>query len=126
MMEYYELDRELYQDVFIEFLESMGFSNYGYYEYNRDLGKDFDDEINKKWINSDGDFENDVFSVTSYCWCDVDGGCQRCHKPNFHYKPTDFRLSWYKYPLRGNSCNKKITSDEFLKIINHCRRSFYE
>lgn len=44
-------------------------------------------------------------------------------KPNFNYKPSDYRLKWYKYPLRDSYANKKISLAEFRIIINECIRS---
>jgi len=41
-------------------------------------------------------------------------------KPNFHYKPTDYRLKWYKYPLRDSYANKEVTVTEFARMIDHC------
>ncbi len=118
--EHHELDRELYGEPFAMFLDYMSFAHYGNYEGNR-----YDELREKGWFNKDDDFENDVFSITPYCWCDL-MGCERCRKPNFHYKPTDFKLYWYKYPLRGNNCNRDITAEEFLKIINQCTESFFQ
>lgn len=40
--------------------------------------------------------------------------------PNFHYKPTNFRLDWYKYPLRDSYSNQKIGLKEFKKMIDAC------
>ncbi len=118
MSEYHSLDRGLYGEPFAMFLEYLDFDDYGYYEG--------DDEDVKKHLDENGDYSNDIFSITPYCWCMTDGGCDRCHRPNFQYKPTDFRLTWYKYPLRGNDCNREITAEEFLKMINHCSESFYD
>lgn len=49
-------------------------------------------------------------------WC-------RCDQPNFIHKPTAFILSWYKHPIRGNSCNKDISYDEWKKILESCLKS---
>jgi len=40
--------------------------------------------------------------------------------PNFHYKPTDYQIQWYKYPLRDSYANREITLQEFLEIIDKC------
>lgn len=65
-------------------------------------------------------FENEVFSMSNYYWGDEDTIKQR---PNFIYKPTDFSISWYKYPLRDSYSNQKISLKEFKKILQHCRDS---
>ena len=41
-------------------------------------------------------------------------------KPNFHYKPTDYRLKWYKYPLRDAYANRVVTLQEFARMIDGC------
>lgn len=49
------------------------------------------------------------------------GGCKpECmlRQPNFHYKPTDFRIEWYKYPLRDSYMSDLVTVDEFSQIID--------
>lgn len=44
------------------------------------------------------DYENDVFSLHRYCWCDK-SSCKWCNgnAPNFFYKPTKCEISWYKW-----------------------------
>lgn len=81
------------------------------------------------------EFENDVFSVFPYWWGDCTCGreyefadnshAKECKLmvPNFHYKPTDFRLKWYKYAIRDSYMNQNITPREFLEIINECLKS---
>lgn len=41
-------------------------------------------------------------------------------KDNFHYKPTDFGIQWYKYPLRDSYMNQDISLEEFRRIIDDC------
>lgn len=124
----YSLDRELYGESFGMFLSYIDFDHYGNYE-----GKD---EDVKKRLDEVGDFENDIFSIKPFCWCEYcDGGvelnknlepCPRYDKPNFHYKPTDFKLDWYKYPLRGNSCNKEMNPEAWMRMLSHCADSFFD
>lgn len=40
--------------------------------------------------------------------------------PNFHYKPTDYRLMWYKYPLRDSYASEDLSVPEFAKMIDAC------
>lgn len=44
-------------------------------------------------------------------------------RPNFLYKPTNFSIMWYKYPLRDSYMSYDITIKEFRKIINDCIKS---
>lgn len=67
-------------------------------------------------------FENDVFVLRPYYW-----GLSNeiAEKPNFEYKPTDFKLKCYKYFMRGATCNKEITKDEFRDIVKNCISSLH-
>jgi hypothetical protein len=47
-------------------------------------------------------------------------------KSNFHYKPTDFQIQWYKYPFRDSYTNREISLLEFSTIINDCIESLKE
>jgi hypothetical protein len=70
-------------------------------------------------------FVNDVFEIHPYCWCDKED-CPQCgsgEQPNFWYKPTDLRLWWYKYPLRGANFNRKCDLAEFNDAIQACIKS---
>lgn len=44
-------------------------------------------------------------------------------KPNFLYKPSDFSIKWYKYPLRDSYKSQDITLDQFRVIISECIES---
>ncbi len=132
--EYHSLSRELYGEPFAMFLDYMGFSHYGTYEMQEATGKDkhISDTL-KQRLDENYDYSDDVFEIHPFCWCNVCDGegkegetCPRYKKPNFHYKPKDFKLNWYKYPIRSNDTNKDITPLEFLEMINDCVRSFYD
>jgi len=43
-------------------------------------------------------------------------------KPNFLYKPTGFKLYWYKYPMRGATMLPGVTTEEFMRIILDCMK----
>lgn len=47
------------------------------------------------------------------------GSC-RVIQPNFLYKPTGFRINWYKYPFRDSYMSPGISNVEFRKLIQHC------
>ena len=89
-----------------------------------------------KWSKKNG-LENAPNGMAVYCDCGKDEKWEQqverfykdngehpitcpVEKPNFHYKPTDFRLKWYKYPLRDSYANKNITLQEFRVMINKC------
>jgi len=67
-------------------------------------------------------FDNKVFQINPYCWCG-DEVCPQCgigEQVNFWFKPTDFKIKWYKYPLRDSYANRPVSELEFLSMINKC------
>lgn len=44
-------------------------------------------------------------------------------QPNFWYKPTDFKIMWYKYIGRDSYMNQNINVDDFVTIIDKCVES---
>ncbi len=117
----HHIDRDKFSTVLEAYMQYMGFDHYGNYD-----GEYADEFKEKGWINDDGDFENDVFAFTSYCWCMEEGGCHRDEKSNFYYKPMEFKIDWYKYPLRDSYSNKEFTVEEFVKILDHCVEAIFE
>lgn len=106
--------------------------------------------VSRKWeekfydlvdaINPDTDgyvenYENSTFRISRYWWGDctcgmgedveVSAHLSTCElvKPNFHYKPTNYQIQWYKYPLRDSWSNYHITIDKFEKMIDDCIES---
>jgi len=57
-------------------------------------------------------YENDVFKMSRYCWCETDD-CKLCNgtEPNFIFKPTGATVSWYKYIGRGMEYTGKLPKD---------------
>lgn len=55
-------------------------------------------------------------------WREIGGHSQNCRliQPNFLYKPTGFRINWYKYPFRDSYMTPGIKPREWRKIIEHC------
>lgn len=73
-------------------------------------------------INSRGGYENEVFAIRPYWWGDSDDRTE-IEAPNFIYKPTDFKIWWYKYPFRGSSMNQDLCIEEIRQIIIKCINS---
>jgi len=65
-------------------------------------------------------YENDVFEMYPYCWCDKDD-CQWCagDAPNFIHKKTGATITWYKYIGRG----MEISDGDWAEIFNECFES---
>lgn len=94
--------RDVYQDIFLEFLYSIGCSFEGFSD------------------NGDDVIENETFAIRPYYWGDDEDIAEL---PNFVYKPMDFELRWYKYPMRDAYCNNDLSPDEFRDILESCRAS---
>lgn len=85
------------------------------------------EEFNEKY---GANYENEVFSMHQYCWCEKDT-CEYCRdvhntgktKANFIYKPFDFQVWWYKYIGRDTECNKEIDTEGTEVIVWNCLES---
>ena len=65
-------------------------------------------------------YENETFVVRPYCW---DDESEESCKPNFEHKPSGFKMTWYKCPLRDPYCNMEISHDQFQSILYDCLNS---
>lgn len=78
------------------------------------------------WADKYGtDFENDIFMMHRYCWCEREE-CQWCYggEPNFLHKDTGFSVSWYKYIGRGMEIDMAGLNDiGVARIILECMDS---
>lgn len=132
----YRVDRDSLQGLFYSYIMDMGFDDYGSYDT---LGED------KEW------FENDTFMLRPYSWSDSDCSCglyekedefydkHNKHKDlgfhsidcyncadrivNFWYKPTNLKISWYKYPMRSTYANQEIGYDYLKAVLEDCKNS---
>jgi len=97
-------------------------------------------------------YENDVFIMHTFCWCDKDA-CPWCftpglsdtklrskrakiakkhggffgeygHAPNFYYKKSKFGIVWYKWIGRDMEFNREISDKEWKQIYGDCIKSF--
>lgn len=103
----YSVPREWQNKMYMA-LEEMGFDCYGYYE-----GKN-------KYVTDRGGYENEVFLINPYYWGEYD---MIAGEPNFIFKPNDYRLDWYKYPLRDSYANKEVAFQEFARMLKLCVKS---
>ena len=80
----------------------------------------------QEWASKYGtDFENDVFIMRRYCWCEKDD-CKWCNEeyaPNFLYKPSGFSVHWYKYIGRGMEFNQELSTEDLNKMVADCHAS---
>jgi hypothetical protein len=75
--------------------------------------------------SGDEEFQNDVFYMSSYCWCEGMGeGHEEGCPPNFLYKPNGLQISWYKHAGRGIRANIEYPgSKNWAKAIMKCIES---
>ena len=67
-------------------------------------------------------FENEVFVLRAYCWCDGElAGHEHGCPPNFVC--GDFAACWYKYLGRGSSQSRTLTEAEWRQIMQRCLES---
>lgn len=101
-----------------------------------DLAVKADEHGDETWC---ADFENDVFMMHRYCWCErkacpwcngrhdehrgYDGDDLSKRAPNFHYKPLDYRVWWYKTNGRQMRESRPLTAAEFEEMKRRCFES---
>lgn len=58
-------------------------------------------------------------------WAEIGGHSNECRfvQPNFLFKPTGFRLNWYKYPFRDSYMSPKVTPKQWREIMDKCIES---
>ena len=85
--------------------------------------------------NGEIGFENDIFSIYPSgddveCDCSNpnkesetdekhDDNCS-LYRANFHFKPTNFKIWWHKYPMRGATMLPEISTVDFMRMIIQC------
>lgn len=127
----YPVPRE-WQDVFCGRLNEMGFDSYG---IPRDAGRPrYDPTVGahldkyERVINGgEGGvgraYETDLFVIRPYYWGDDD---TIAALPNYEYKPTGFKLYWYKYALRDSYMNQDVTLAQLDVMMRDCVRFIEE
>jgi hypothetical protein len=76
-------------------------------------------ETDKFIINPYYDSDCDCSSENANMACEHDENCSIV-RPNFLYKPTGFKLYWYKYPMRSSEMVPGLTAKQFMAIIMDC------
>lgn len=63
-------------------------------------------------------FENDVFMMHRFCWCDKED-CKWCEheEPNFIYKPSGAKIWWYKWIGRSQEQKGELPKDWLKKCV---------
>ena len=75
--------------------------------------------------NTGASFENDVFALRAYCWCDGNNeGHGECCPPNFEYKVwPEFAMFWYKHSRRGDSVTDIPQPKDWYAAMVACEES---
>jgi hypothetical protein len=75
-----------------------------------------------------GTYENDVFVMRSFCWCDGDRpGHEESCPPNFELKGNNpLIISWYKHSSRGCTINLIPTRKAWWVILRACMDSILD
>ncbi len=77
----------------------------------------------RQWSSKYGTaVKTEIFEMHPFCWCENDDcpWCGEQNLPNFHYKPLDFKLWWYKYIGRGMEMNREISALECASMLERC------
>lgn len=73
--------------------------------------------------NTGTEFENEVFSIHAYCWCDGNkAGHEDDCPPCFDYKMGGFWADWYKHVNRDFEC-AEISPEGLREIMVKCLES---
>jgi hypothetical protein len=90
-------------------------------------------------------FENDVFYMHPFCWCESET-CEYCYgplntekwgtedgrsrryydPPLFWYKPSNLRITWYKWIGRDMEANRNTSQEEWEHVVKECYASIPE
>lgn len=131
----YSVDRDNIQRLFCQKIMDMGFDSDGSYD----------------GLKPDEWFENDTFLLRPYNWGDSDCSCglddeeaeysfnNNEHRDlgfhaidcyscadrivNFWYKPTNLKITWYKYPMRSAYSNQNVDVDYINAVLDDCKNS---
>ena len=101
----------------------------GEYAIPRDIGYEqrfrlwlYDNGFDGYGIHNSGadEIETDVFVIRPYYWGEDEA---LMDLPNFEYKPTGLKISWYKYPMRDAYSNQNISPKQFKEILEECSKA---
>lgn len=88
------------------------------YQFERDVNETlWYHYLQEKIRNGDDIIETKCFIIRPYSWNEEKPELNDWH---FLHKGSNFRIQWYKYPLRSPMVNWKITHEEFLDILKDC------
>lgn len=83
------------------------------------------EDWNMSWPGKYGiNYENDVFMMHRYCWCEKED-CPWCYHgaPNFVHHASGLEVNWYKYIGRSMEISEALGALEIATIIKECLES---
>lgn len=113
------IKRDWHEDTFHEMLEKIGCNGYGHldddnengdHEFMASLEVAFDEDDPKRHYVID----TPLFTLRPFYWGD---DSDVCSLPNFTYKPWDYNVEWYKYPMRDAYGNFHISDDDWRLML---------
>lgn len=108
------IDRNRYEDLFLETLDAMGLDNHGcvYDEYLKPFETTLTDPETNERTHA---IDTPLFRLVPFTeMLDLT-------MPNFTYKPYHLDIWWYKYALREAYGNAHVTEDEWRKMCDELR-----
>jgi hypothetical protein len=74
--------------------------------------------------NTSAEFENDVFRMKAYCWCEGEqAGHEEGCDDGFDYKKGEGYAAWYKHANRGFFYDEDLSLEEWRNIFEECFKS---
>lgn len=67
------------------------------------------------------EYSDDTFEMRPYYWGDDE---EESNKVNFWHKPSNYKMTWYKYPMRDAYANMEIDANQFVQVLKDCLNSY--
>lgn len=116
---YHAVPRNWREDRFCEMLDLIGCSNYGYVESKDHPLASYETKFEDGDTDAHYVIDTPLFTIRPYYWGDSH---DIYPLPNFVYKPWDFEIKWYKYPMRDAHANIALTDDDFILMCETCEK----
>ena len=119
---HHAVPRDWREDSFVDMLEAIGCTSYGYAEEGSALEQmevpfDEGDEMSHAVVDTP------LFTLRPYYW----GDSRKVYAlPNFVYKPWALEIDWYKYPMRFAHANIALCDDDWRLMCDTIVRAVGE
>lgn len=113
--------RDWHEDEFAQTLESIGFDAYGHLEDDDSPLKQFELKFEPTDPMRHACIDTPLFTIRPFYWGNNDD-FYALDLPNFVYKPFDYEVRWYKWPMRDAHANCLLSDDEWRFMLNSMRK----